>query len=158
MAVGEAVEEGVIANETFAYFMVRIYQFLLKIGINPTRLRFRQHMGNEMAHYATDCWDAEIENSYEWTECVGCADRAAYDLTVHSKKTGHPLVVRQFLKDPIVTEREVAEVNKKLVGKSFKGDTAIFLKHTENLDESELLKIKKDLAKGYVAISSSESY
>ncbi|KAF9004541.1 hypothetical protein BDQ17DRAFT_1354171 [Cyathus striatus] len=50
------------------------------------------HMANEMAHYATDCWDAEIHNSTGWTECVGCADRAAYDLTVHSAKTGQPLV------------------------------------------------------------------
>jgi glycyl-tRNA synthetase len=29
-------------------------------------------MANEMAHYAADCWDAEIETSYGWIECVGC--------------------------------------------------------------------------------------
>ncbi|KAI0001165.1 glycyl-tRNA synthetase [Russula vinacea] len=103
ISVGEAVASGIIANETLGYFVARIHQFLVKIGINPARLRFRQHMSNEMAHYATDCWDAEIQNSYGWTECVGCADRAAYDLTVHSNKTGHPLVVRQALKEPIVT-------------------------------------------------------
>lgn len=44
--------------------MVRIYHFLLKIGIKSEKLRFRQHMNNEMAHYACDCWDAEIESSY----------------------------------------------------------------------------------------------
>ena len=32
-------------------------------------------MANEMAHYACDCWDAEILTSYGWVECVGCADR-----------------------------------------------------------------------------------
>ncbi|KAF8811140.1 class II aaRS and biotin synthetase [Phlegmacium glaucopus] len=85
----------VIANETLGYFVARIYLFLLKIGINPQPLRFRQHMANEMAHYATDCWDAEIHNSTGWMEYVGCADRAAYDLSVHSTRTGHPLVVRQ---------------------------------------------------------------
>lgn len=79
MTVGEAVEKGVIANESLGYFLARVQLFLLKIGINPDRLRFRQHMANEMAHYATDCWDAEIHNSTGWTECVGCADRAAYD-------------------------------------------------------------------------------
>jgi glycyl-tRNA synthetase len=36
-----------------------------------------QHMGNEMAHYACDCWDAELLTSYGWVECVGCADRSA---------------------------------------------------------------------------------
>ena len=38
-------------------------------------------MSNEMAHYACDCWDAEIKTTYGWVECVGCADRSAYDLT-----------------------------------------------------------------------------
>lgn len=46
------------------YFIARIYMFLIKIGIKRERLRFRQHMDNEMAHYATDCWDAEIHTSY----------------------------------------------------------------------------------------------
>lgn len=44
--------------------MARIQEFLHKVGIIPERLRFRQHMGNEMAHYATDCWDAECLTSY----------------------------------------------------------------------------------------------
>jgi glycyl-tRNA synthetase len=34
-----------------------------------------------MAHYATDCWDLEIKVSSGWIECVGHADRSAYDLT-----------------------------------------------------------------------------
>lgn len=149
MTVGEAVDKGIIANQTLGYFIARIYQFLLKIGINPERLRFRQHMANEMAHYATDCWDAEIQNSTGWTECVGCADRAAYDLSVHSAKTGHPLVVRQALKEPIVTEREVPEFNKKLVGKTFKQDAAVLQNLVEAMDEAELLKLKGELAQGY---------
>lgn len=52
------------------------------IGIASERLRFRQHLPNEMAHYAEDCWDAEVECSYGWVECVGLADRSAYDLRV----------------------------------------------------------------------------
>jgi len=51
--------------------MCRTYLFLTKAGINPNNLRFRQHLNNEMAHYAKDCWDAEIETSYGWVECVG---------------------------------------------------------------------------------------
>lgn len=107
-------------------------------------------MANEMAHYATDCWDAEIENSTGWTECVGCADRAAYDLTVHSQKTGHPLVVRQALKEPIVSEKEVAEFDKKLLGKTFRGDAGVLSKLVESMDESALLKLKGELAQGSV--------
>ena len=148
MTVGKAVEEGVIANETLGYFVARIYLFLLKIGINPQRLRFRQHMANEMAHYATDCWDAEIHNSTGWTECVGCADRAAYDLSVHSARTGHPLVVRQALKEPIVTEKETPEWNKKNLHKSFKQDARIIQEHVEALDQEALSKLKGELNQG----------
>lgn len=150
MSVGDAVDKGIIANETLGYFLARIYQYLVKIGINPKRLRFRQHMANEMAHYATDCWDAEIENSYGWTECIGCADRAAYDLTVHSNKTGHPLIVRQALKEPIVTEKLVAEFNKKLLGKTFGKDSAVLQQMFSAYDEGHLEKIQGELTQGFV--------
>ncbi|KAG5642866.1 hypothetical protein DXG03_002011 [Asterophora parasitica] len=156
MTVGEAVDNGVIANETLGYFIARIYQYLVKIGINPARLRFRQHMGNEMAHYATDCWDAEIENASGWTECVGCADRAAYDLSVHTERTGHPLVVRQALKEPIVSEKETAEWNKKLLGKTFKGDAGVLQKLVEELPEAELERLKGELAQGSAVVKSAD--
>jgi glycyl-tRNA synthetase (class II) len=65
------VNSKLIDNETLAYFMCRTYLFLTEAGINPNNLRFRQHLSNEMAHYAKDCWDAEIETSHGWVECVG---------------------------------------------------------------------------------------
>mgnify|MGYP004715781617 CR=1 FL=1 len=71
-------------NETLGYFIGRVYLFLTYLGIDRDRLRFRQHLANEMAHYAADCWDAEIECSYGWIECVGIADRSAYDLRAHT--------------------------------------------------------------------------
>ena len=70
--------QATIANQSLGYFMARIQQFLVKIGIDKKRLRFRQHMSNEMAHYACDCWDAELLSSYGWIECVGCADRDGF--------------------------------------------------------------------------------
>lgn len=35
-------------------------RFPLQIGLNPDRVRFRQHLQHEMAHYAEDCWDFEV--------------------------------------------------------------------------------------------------
>ncbi|CAJ0748176.1 14873_t:CDS:10 [Entrophospora sp. SA101] len=95
MSIGEAVNKKIVDNQTLGYFLARIHLFLLKLGIKYEKLRFRQHMPNEMAHYACDCWDAEIQSSYGWIECVGCADRSAYDLTVHSNRTKEKLVVRE---------------------------------------------------------------
>lgn len=62
--LGDAVKEGMINNETIGYFIGRIYLFLTSIGIKHEFLRFRQHGHKEMAHYASDCWDAEIMSSY----------------------------------------------------------------------------------------------
>ena len=84
ISLRRAVEEGVIANETLAYFIGRTYTFCIKIGLNPDRVRFRQHLQHEMAHYAEDCWDCEVETSYGWVECAGLADRSAYDLNAHA--------------------------------------------------------------------------
>lgn len=75
---------GHVNSETLGFFIGRVYLFLIRLGIDKERLRFRHHLANEMAHYATDCWDAEIECSYGWIECVGIADRSDYDLRAHS--------------------------------------------------------------------------
>ena len=39
--LGDAVSCGVIANETLGYFIGRTHLFLLRVGINPKRMRFR---------------------------------------------------------------------------------------------------------------------
>ncbi|KAK3081653.1 Glycine--tRNA ligase 1, mitochondrial [Coniosporium uncinatum] len=120
--IGDAVATKTVDNETLGYFLARIKQFLIKIGVDEKKLRFRQHMGNEMAHYASDCWDAELLTSYGWIECVGCADRSAFDLSVHAKKTGAPLIVRETRKEPLKIEEYQAELDKKKCGPKFKKD------------------------------------
>ena len=54
--------KGFIQNSTVGYFLGRVAQFLEAVGIK--KFRFRQHKPKEMAHYAQDCWDAEILSSY----------------------------------------------------------------------------------------------
>jgi glycyl-tRNA synthetase len=122
VAIGKAVADRTVDNETLGYFLARIQLFLDKIGVDQSKLRFRQHMANEMAHYATDCWDAELLTSYGWVECVGCADRSAYDLTVHAKKTGAQLVVRERVEKPITIEEWQIEPDRKKFGPHFKKD------------------------------------
>jgi glycyl-tRNA synthetase len=52
MRLRDAVAQGIVANETLAYFIGRTYLFMVAVGINPKRMMFRQHLPNEMAHYA----------------------------------------------------------------------------------------------------------
>ncbi|RLV96317.1 Glycine--tRNA ligase 1 mitochondrial [Spathaspora sp. JA1] len=151
--IGEAVASGMVDNETLGYFIARIYLFLVKIGINPERMRLRQHMSNEMAHYASDCWDTEIETSYGWIECVGCADRSAYDLTVHSARTNTKLVVRQTLDEPITVEKLEIEIAKKQFGPRFRKDAATVEKFLLSQTECELEELDKELkANGKIVV------
>lgn len=120
--LGTAVAEKLIANETLGYFLGRIQMFLVKVGVDPGRLRFRQHMANEMAHYASDCWDAEIKTSYGWVECVGCADRSCFDLQQHSRATNVKLVSEKLLPSPKTVNFVEVLPSKAVIGKVFKKD------------------------------------
>ncbi|KAG8761093.1 Glycine--tRNA ligase 1, mitochondrial [Serendipita sp. 396] len=140
--IGDAVATGMVANETLGYFVARIYQFLIKIGIDPKRLRFRQHMDNEMAHYACDCWDAEILLSSGWIECVGCADRSAFDLTQHMKATGRSLVAQKPIDPPRIIHKTEPEWNRKELGLTFKKLAPTIVKAVEELPVEELEKIR----------------
>lgn len=146
MAIGEAVAKKIVDNETLGYFLARIHLFLKKIGVDQSKIRFRQHMANEMAHYAADCWDAELLTSYGWIECVGCADRSAYDLTVHAKKTNTPLMVRERLPKPITIEEWQVELDKKKFGPFFKKDGKTVEEAVTSLSQSQLEAYAQDLA------------
>uniref|UniRef100_A0A8C4N7W5 Glycine--tRNA ligase n=1 Tax=Eptatretus burgeri TaxID=7764 RepID=A0A8C4N7W5_EPTBU len=125
MRLGDAVSQGIVDNSVLGYFIGRIFLFLVKVGVNKEKLRFRQHMDNEMAHYACDCWDAETKTSYGWIEVVGCADRSCYDLQCHTRATKVPLVAEKLLTEPIsfpTVDVVQFEPNKSLVGKAFKKD------------------------------------
>jgi len=120
--IGDAVANGTVCNETIAYFVTRTSQFLKSVGIKDEAIRFRQHRANEMAHYANDCWDAEIETSYGWIEVVGHADRSAFDLNKHSEATKTELVASRRLAEPIELTEIKAVLNKAVNGKTLKGD------------------------------------
>lgn len=154
--IGEAVASGMVDNQTLGYFLARINLYLLKIGINPSRLRFRQHMENEMAHYASDCWDAEIHTSYGWIECVGCADRSAYDLTVHAKKTKRDLIVQKSHPEPIFYQRWVPDITKRLLGPKFKKEAKAVEDAIMALSQEDLESLASQLKNGAVKIPRTE--
>ena len=94
ISMADAVAEGRIANEYVAYYIALTHQMLTRLGIRPGRLRFRQHLPDELAHYAEDCWDAEIlSDRFGWVETVGIADRTDYDLRAHASQSGDSFTV-----------------------------------------------------------------
>ena len=141
MTVREAVKAGVIAHEILGYNLALTNEFLTKIGINPARLRFRQHLKDEMAHYAIDCWDAEIETErFGWVEMVGIADRTDYDLKAHARVSKTELYVYVEYNEPRMVTRFAIKPNMGKLGPVFKGKAKNVADALKQLSEEELSK------------------
>ncbi|KAK0600491.1 hypothetical protein LWI29_015472 [Acer saccharum] len=149
--LGEAVSKGIVNSQTLGYFIGRVYLFLTRLGIDKKRLSFRQHLTNEMAHYVVDCWDAKIESSYGWIECVGIADRSTYDLKAHSYRSGVALVARKKFSEPREVEKLVIVPVKKELGTAFKENQKNVVEALEAMNEKEAMDMKAELeSKGEV--------
>ncbi|MFP4189168.1 MAG: glycine--tRNA ligase, partial [Halobacteriales archaeon] len=119
--VGEAVEDGVIDDETIAYFVGRSQEWYESIGIDPEKLRFRQHLPDERAHYASDCWDGETLTTFGWIEVNGVADRADYDLRKHAEHSGEEMGVFEEYDEPVVREETTADPDMSVLGPEYGG-------------------------------------
>jgi len=156
MSLHEAVEQGIVANQVLAYFLARIHQFMIKIGMDETKIRFRQHMSNEMAHYATDCWDCECLTTSGWLECIGCADRSCYDLSQHSNATKVKLSANRPLGSPKQVNIVECVPQKSVIGKVFKGDAKLLMDEMANADEAKICEWEKELNAGILKLSIGE--
>jgi glycyl-tRNA synthetase len=117
----EAVKEGKIAHELLAYHLLLAKHFLEEIGIPGERIRFRQHLKTEMAHYAADCWDVEVlTDRFGWIEVVGIADRTDYDLKAHREKSGAELSAFLHYPEPRIHKKEVLEPKMEKIGPTFR--------------------------------------
>ena len=107
-----------------------------------------------MAHYASDCWDAEIETSYGWIEIAGHADRSCFDLEMHSKATKVDLVASRPLENPYQATIINITTDKKTLGMKFKKDSNLINKHIEELteDQKQELLAKWEAAEATISI------
>lgn len=151
MPLGEAVAAGIIANETLAYFIGRTYLFCCKIGLDPERVRFRQHLQHEMAHYAEDCWDCEVDSSYGWVECAGLADRSAYDLNAHTAASKVELAAYERYPEPRNEEVVSIVPNKRELGKVLKKEAQRVADELIALSDDDAMAMKAELDAGRAA-------
>ena len=76
---------------------------------NPADFMLRKHEPDELAHYATDCYD--IEHNYPWgfDELEGVASRTDYDLQKHDEYSGAKIsYFDQQKQDPETGKKAVA--------------------------------------------------
>ena len=136
--VREAVEEGVVSSAWVAYFLGVARRWYDRVGVDGSRLRFRQHLAGERAHYASDCWDAESEiegeesgetlaadpTAGQWIEIAGFAARGAYDLSKHAEYgDGEFTVFRQY-DEPKEVERATVDPDMSVLGPEYGGAAA----------------------------------
>jgi glycyl-tRNA synthetase len=141
MRLGDAVSDGVIANELLAYCLARTYEFLMKVGLDSVRVRLRQHLSDEMAHYAADCWDVEaLLQQYGWVELVGVADRTDYDLKGHARASGDESSFSVLVPypEPKKVKRIEVDVDMKKLGPLFKGEAGAVADALKALDHDSL--------------------
>jgi glycyl-tRNA synthetase len=139
MSASEAVRSGIVAHQYLTYHIVRTYQFLLEVGIPKDRIRFRQHKKTEMAHYACDCWDAEVRTErFGWVEVVGIADRTDYDLRSHMEKSGADLSAFVRFDSAREVEKTVLEPDMKKLGPVFRKDAGVVGELIQSSDPASL--------------------
>lgn len=145
MSLKEAVSKKVIMNEALAYFVWLTWKFLTDLGMDKTRLRFRQHAKTEMAHYASDCWDAEALLGYGWVELVGVADRGCFDVSAHLKHSSSDLTAFERYEEPKEIEIDKIKPNSARIGPLFKSKAAKVAEFLAGMPPDQLPKGCKEI-------------
>ncbi len=78
-------------------------------------------------------------------ECVGCADRSAYDLSQHTKSTGVRLVAEKKLPEPKTIDVVEVVAIKGAVGKSFKKEAKDIMEALSKLEPAAVVEVEESL-------------
>ena len=136
LTLAEAHLKGIMPHSLIAMMLGSTLEFLEQIGIDLERTRLRQHRDDEMAHYASDCWDVEIEGLHGWVECVGIAHRGCHDLEQHeaASPAGQFRAWRAF-DEPKRVHRQIVKGDSSVLGPLFKQQSGEVLSALSSLDE-----------------------
>ena len=165
----EALESNIISNNWIAHYLELALEWYISIGIDISRFRYRQHTKTELAHYASDCWDAETEINGEWIEIAGFAHRGNYDLVKHGQHSNDDFTLFHPYDEP--QKKTIIDLNPNMgyFGPTF-GESLpnilsklneLALDHPESFDHDEIqLKIDGTVYKipsKHVQLSTKES-
>ena len=78
-------------EEAHQYWIDERFNWYLRLGIRPEKLRLREHAADELSFYSKRTVDIEYEFPWGWAELEGIANRGDYDLTQHAKFSGQDL-------------------------------------------------------------------
>jgi len=79
------------AAAIFEEWLPRRWDWYTRYGVTPSRLRFREHAPDELAHYAKKAVDVEYRFPFGWKELEGIHNRGDFDLSRHQEASGENL-------------------------------------------------------------------
>jgi glycyl-tRNA synthetase len=139
------------ASAVFDEWLPRRRAWYERYGVTPSRLRFREHRPDELAHYAKKAVDVEYRFPFGWKELEGVHNRGDFDLGNHARASGENL---QYF-DPATEEHFVPWIIETSAG----GDRAPFTFLIDAYREEEVrgekrvsLALHPDLAPYKVAV------
>lgn len=71
--------------EWYAHWKQFVNEWLLALGLNPEKLRSRDHDEDELSHYSNATVDFEYKFPFGWGELWGIASRTDFDLKRHAE-------------------------------------------------------------------------
>src|SRR3954451_20143070 len=81
------------AAAAFEEWVQARYDWYVRLGLDSSRLRVRQHGPEELSHYSSQTSDLEYLYPIGWSELEGVANRGDYDLRQHMEQSGVDLRV-----------------------------------------------------------------
>jgi glycyl-tRNA synthetase len=79
------------AARIFEEWLPRRWGWYRRYGVTESRLRFREHAPDELAHYAKKAVDVEYRFPFGWKELEGIHNRGDFDLSRHQAESGENL-------------------------------------------------------------------
>ena len=90
----------------FEHWQKELKRFASIIGLDDSKLRWREHEDHERSHYSTRTVDLEYKFPFGWKEMWAIAYRTDFDLSNHAKHSGVDLSYR----DPYTGEKYIPHV------------------------------------------------
>jgi len=138
-------------NELFEYWKSEIYDFAMLVGLDPGKLRWRQHESFELSHYSKRTEDLEYNFPWGFKEMFACAYRTDFDLRNHMEKSGIDLRYQ----DPVSGRKFIPHVVEPTFGLSRLVTIILMDSYREEIvdgKERVYLKLDKKIAPVKVAV------
>ena len=136
-------------NELFEYWKKEMEDFVVNLGVDRNKLRWRVHEEDERSHYSSRTEDLEYEFPFGFKEICGLAYRTDFDLKNHMEHSGVDL---QYF-DPETNEKFIPHVIEPTFGINRLFLTCLTDAYEEDSEESRtILKLNESISPYELAV------